>query len=325
MSNRTKPQLGKVGVLLNPASGRLKKKGSKIRELAGRLPRSTYQEGRDAAEIESILHSFANEQVDTLVVVSGDGTFHLVLSLLLGKTIFAQMPVLAMIPAGTTNMTAKDLGSPSNPLKALEALGEALAGDLNATTIERPVLGIRHGDRPDVYGMFYGMGLISEAVESFASSGRGGGMTGERASFATFIRYLGALFSASPKGSQQHVQTAISINGSDYMSEPRLLVLASTLDRLLYGLKPYWGEGKAPIHVTVIKKSPARLWVRLWPLMFGRGRQFPEDGYFSDDISDIKMKFDGKYVVDGELYPAAKEHGPVHITAEKHIEILKFT
>ncbi len=319
------PQLRKIGVLLNPASGRLKKNGSKIRELASKLPGSIYREGQDAAEIESILRSFASEQVDTLVVVSGDGTFHLVLSVLLRKTIFTRLPVFVLIPAGTTNMTAKDFGSPSNPVKALHALSETLAGATNAKIFEKPVLGISHGDRPGIYGMFYATGLISEAVESFGSSGRGGGMTGEKASFATFLRYLGKLFAASPRGTKHSAQTAISINGSTFVSEPRLLVLASTLDRLLYGLKPYWGEGKAPMHVTIIKKSPARLWIRLLPLLFGRGGQFPEDGYFSEDITDIKMKFDGKYVVDGELYSASAEHGAVHITADKNIGILKLT
>ena len=315
---------GKVGVLLNPGSGGLLKDGERLRQMAMSLPKGICHESTDVKEIESILKSFAEQEVDFLVVVAGDGTFHLVLSFVLRQKMFKRLPVFAVIPAGTTNMTAKDFCSPANPVTAMKALNNILQGGSEMNVTNKSVLRVRHGDTPDLFGMFYGAGLISDAVESFAQGGRGKGTLGEKASFSTFIRYLLRLFSF-PSGEQAQLQVEIQVDNDTLISEPRLLIFASTLDRLLFGLKPYWGKQQSPIHTTILRQGPEKILLRFLPILFGHGRQLPNQGYYSENTKEIKMHFDGKFVIDGELYSSTKERGDVHVTADDDITVLKLS
>ena len=313
----------RTGVLLNPDSGRLKKSGEKISRLAKALPGSTYREINGAEEARLVLSEFAAGGINILVVVAGDGTFHLVLSILLSQKMFKKMPVLVLIPAGTTNMTSRDFGTPGDPLTALKRLGESLSGKSVPVIHTKAVLRVSHKGNATVYGMFYGTGLIAEGVESFGRHGKGKGLTGEKASAFTFVRYLIKLLVSSPAGDEPLLRTDIAVNGGDPSVEPRLLTLISTLDRLLFGLKPYWGNGEFPMHLTILRQGPAKLLLRVLPVLFGRGKQIPKEGYFSENVSAVEMHFDGNYVVDGELYPALREQGAVCISADEQIEIMK--
>jgi hypothetical protein len=98
-----------------------------------------------------------------LVIVGGDGTVQGVLCHLFATQQPAQWPLLAIVPGGTTNMTALDLGHSGSPELILQQLKDSL---LKRTS---PVLASartvrRAGRGAKVYGMFFGVGLIARAV-----------------------------------------------------------------------------------------------------------------------------------------------------------------
>jgi len=84
-----------------------------------------------------------------------------------------------------------------------------------------------------------------------------------------------------------------------------LAILASVLDRLLLGVRPYWGKELAPIHATAVRARPARLYRSMLPALRGRGAGLRlEDGYASANVQSLSVKLEGPFVVDGQCYEA---------------------
>src|SRR3546814_1330268 len=83
-----------------------------------------------------ILDSFAADGVDVVAVAGGDGTVQAVLTALYGRRPFRRPPLLAVLPRGTTNMTAADIGLPrrgdKDTLGSLARLLAAAPAELEA-------------------------------------------------------------------------------------------------------------------------------------------------------------------------------------------------
>jgi hypothetical protein len=86
-----------------------------------------------------------------------------------------------------------------------------------------------------------------------------------------------------------------------------LFILVSTLERLFLGLRPYWGEEDAPLHLTAVRSKPRYL-LRNLPVVL-RGRRTagvsPENGYLSHNARRITLDFTGRFTLDGELFETA--------------------
>jgi diacylglycerol kinase (ATP) len=117
----------RVGVLVNPSSGRGRVARQADRVLAGLGSRGAVVVpiiGRSAGEAESALAAEVSRGVDTIVAVGGDGTVHMALQAAAGTS----MP-LGIIPLGTGNDAAAALGIPSDPAAAVATV---LAGHRRA-------------------------------------------------------------------------------------------------------------------------------------------------------------------------------------------------
>ena len=100
--------------------------------------------------------------VTDLFISSGDGTIHAVQTELAERKPFKVIPRLSLLPHGTTNMTAADLGF---PYRALQAQADYITRLEAKQLRERPTLRVvnpRDG-RPR-HGMFLGTGAASEAT-----------------------------------------------------------------------------------------------------------------------------------------------------------------
>ncbi|HWT52556.1 MAG TPA: diacylglycerol kinase family protein, partial [Caulobacter sp.] len=141
----------RVGVVRNPRSH-----GNRIRP-PGPPPegvRLVEPIGREA--LKTALDDFAREGLDLLVIDGGDGTVRDVISLL-PHTFGEDLPLLAVLPSGKTNVLAIDLGTPGD-----WRLEEALIAARRAepTVKSRPPLRISwvDGHRPCLQGFFFGVG-----------------------------------------------------------------------------------------------------------------------------------------------------------------------
>lgn len=296
-------------MLCTPASGRVRGRLAAVRELGRALAGDRYREFDGAGMAGAEFTAFLRQAADLVIVVGGDGTLHAVLGALLDGGRATPLPALLAVPAGTTNMSALDLGIAGEPVAVLSRfrarLEQSAAAGMPATS--RPVLRVTWPGARPLYGMFFGAGIIARGVEYFTRHVRATGLTGEAASGLVVARFLGALLRGGDGGLTAPVRARFEqVPGLDVAPQACVAILASVLDRLLLGMRPYWGAQNAPIHVTAVRSRPARLWRHLLPLLRGRGQGLrPADGYVSANVHRCGLCLDGPFVIDGQRYDAA--------------------
>lgn len=319
----TPPPAG-VGLLCNPLSGHNRKHLDAVRRAAAMFSGGLYREASTVPEINAALDHFAVENIGLLVVIGGDGTVQASLKHIFGSASFSKPPLLTIIPAGTTNMTAADLGIRGKPARLLALLNQRLQQAVPAATTQRPLLRIDQQGADTLFGMFFATGIIAAGVKSFKPQVQAMKINGELASGLVLIRYLAGLLIGQTHEALTPVQLIIQEDDGMAREERCLFLFASTLDHLFLGMRPYWGDEESPIHVTLVQQSPQHLWRSLPALLTGRGSKLKRaDGYQSRNLRTLELHMDGDFVVDGELYQANSQRGPVRITTVGPVSFFK--
>jgi hypothetical protein len=79
------------------------------------------------------------------------------------------------------------------------------------------------------------------------------------------------------------------------------------------------------LHCTWIEWPAPRL-LRLFPSLL-RGRPgtaaAPQNGYFSHNVDQIRLWLDGTFTLDGEMYDASVDHGPVTVASAGELEFIR--
>lgn len=264
-----------VLVLRNPRSGRML--GRDREPLPGRQLLLT-----DELDVEACIEAQA------LVIEGGDGTLQRVLTTLLRAVEPWQLPPIAVMPAGTTNVTAANLNQAKSYEKARDALEIALAVSKPAIT-ERSVLRVQFASEVH-FGFLFGLGIVSESVAEFLS----------RRSSSQLVTawHMSAIFARSLLTTRSMVQVETESGMVDTFA-----MMATTLDRVLYGMRPYLpGDLPGRMHTIWIEAGAGGLWRRLPRLARGAPSLFDEKGFTSRDVISMAIRFDGSYTLDGELY-----------------------
>lgn len=310
-------------IVLNPHSGRIRKRIDQIRNLAAQVPGAVVREAGSLAELYQTLDEFRGLAANHLVIAGGDGTVQAALNQLFNDNRRPALPMISIIPGGTTNMTATDIGIRGSAEKNLLMLGRSLETATGLRLVTRPALQISQTGQPDIYGMFFGAGIISRGARYFHNHIKKSGLTGESASAIVILRLLAGLL-LGHKTSELAAANINILDDNKQLKDCRSLVLlASTLDRLLLGMRPYWGGGSGPIHTTCISESPKRLWRSLLSILIRNCNSLSsQDGYYSRNNDSLELIMDDEFIVDGEFYNCASRNGPLRISATAPIRFL---
>ncbi len=304
-----------LGVLSNGRSGRNQKGGLQTarRILAG-YGEVPHHEVSTPEEIGEALRELSGDETEVLAVNGGDGTVQAVLSSLLRDRPFSRLPLLAVIPSGTTNMTAGDIGVGRHPGRSLRRLLRwTQARETGAVIESRPVLRVlANPTAVALYGMFFGTAGIVQGTRYFHERIHAMGLRGELGPGITIARLL--LDAARRRG--QHVTPeSIRVQVDDRTPEQHdwLLILVSTLQRLFLGLRPYWGRERAPLQYTALGARPRYL-LRVLPWL-ARGRTHrrltASNGYYSYNAREVRLTLDSAFTLDGEIIAVDRANGPV--------------
>ncbi|WP_292966315.1 diacylglycerol kinase family protein [Nitrosomonas sp.] len=307
----------RIGLIYNPLGGGFRKQAVQIRNLLATLPEITQIEATSQTEFEQAVSIVVEAKVEWLIVVGGDGTLQGIISCLFDHLVPESWPEITIIPAGTTNMTALDLGMNGRIKWFLERIRQYLHQPGNLKRIDRPVLRIEQTGRKNVYGMMLGLGLIARGVRFSRSQIKQLGITGNIFTILIVLRSLMGTFLGRPQAEWSPVRIIQKDETGTLREKVYLFALVSALDRLLLNIHPYWGRESAPLHATFIEQHSKRFWRAIWPLVMGRGHHLKQqDGYTSYNTASVELWLDDEYIVDGELYHASSQYGPVRITAD---------
>ena len=307
----------RIGLIYNPLGGWFRKHTIRMQNLLITLPEVRQIQATDQIEFKQAVTVVVEAQIEWLIVVGGDGTLQGVMSCLFEFLPPAKWPEITIVPAGTTNMTALDLGMDGQAEQVLSRIRQYLQQPGDMKRVQRPVLRIEQTGVKNVYGMMFGLGLIARGVKFSRSQIKQLGMTGNIFTILIVLRSLAGMFLGRPQAEWAPVRIAQKNEMGVLSEKVYLFTLISALEKLLLGIRPYWGRESAPLHVTFVEQHSRCFWRAIWPLIAGRGHYLQkEDGYISYNATSIELWLDDEYIVDGELYYASSQNGPLRITAD---------
>jgi hypothetical protein len=281
-----------------------------------RYPGIPHREVRTAAEVRTALEDFAARGLNLIGVNSGDGTVQAVLTVLLGQRLFPSLPLLALLSGGTTNMTHQDLGLRGSPAEALQRLlNWTHHGEGEASIGRRTILKVQTPSCPHpLYGLFFGSACIYKGIRFFHTWVNRMGLSGDPAHLLILARFLWA-WARRDDALVEPVPAGIRADRLGLAPRDYLLLLITTLDRLILGLRPFWQPGEGPLRLTAVSARPRHL-LRVLPVLIrgrGNGDAQPGNGYLSCRAREIRLDLTGGFAIDGELFHADARRGPILI------------
>jgi diacylglycerol kinase (ATP) len=315
----------KIGLLSNPTSQGNRRGIDDVHAAAAGRPDVSHERLGESREIAEVLRDFARREVGVLVVNGGDGTVQKVLTALFEERPFGRVPPLAILRRGTANMTAGDVGLRGRAPGALRRLLACVeTGDLERHLACRHVLRAENlRDSSAQRGMCFGAAGICDVMAWVCDRIHPLGLKGEWAhGSALAFLLLRLLLGKLPEGMLQGHELAVALDGGSGVRSRQLLVLATTLDRLVLGSRPFWNHGDGPIRYTSIAHPPTGLVRRIRQILYGPDRSRLPDGYFSRGASRIELILDGPFTIDGELFEPAADR-PLVLTGADRVRFVR--
>jgi diacylglycerol kinase family enzyme len=307
-------------ILTNPHSSRNRRQWPRLRTALSHRHDIKLIETQSLDDLDGEINALLADGVELLAINGGDGTVHLVLSALLRACGDAALPSIALLPGGTTNMSARDVNG------AALSLRTALDSWLDAVDQQRPpqprhVLRINGTGAPAQLGFCLGMGAIVRGIEYCHERIYRLGLKDEWASGVAVLRAAWGIARREAIFAQG-VPLQISIDEDRHDTRAAFLIVAA-LDQLMLGIHPFWGSGDAPLHVTLVSEHAQRF-LRSFPDLL-RGRADPHlteaAGYLSRRGHVIEVQGNSPYTIDGEIYHSATK--TIRIDAFGPLKILR--
>ncbi|MFT4255125.1 MAG: diacylglycerol kinase family protein [Caulobacter sp.] len=254
-------------------------------------------------ELSEDLARFADEKIDLLVIDGGDGTVRDVLGLT-PATFGDDMPLLAVVPSGKTNVLAIDLGAPRD-WRLEEAL--AAAGRPEPRIKLRAPLEVRFADgRPPLRGFFFGLGAFVRATALSKRVNRMGVFQSLSVAVTLIGATIGALLGGARDQWRQGVAVKVAIDGEPQPEGERFVLLATALKRLPFGLRPF-GPPREGLKVLDVDAPPERLLRMVPTVLAGKPKPILEArGYRRRDPAALYASGDFQFVLDGEVFEGGK-------------------
>lgn len=318
----------RIGLIYNPLGGLARKNYFAISNILAKLPMIQQWKVTDAGDFDHAVEALIQAKIEWLIIIGGDGTIQGLFTRIFSILPTSQWPSISIIPGGTTNMTALDLGIQEKPDQILKRLEQHLLRTINNQEfkqVSKAVIRIEQTGQPTIFGMFLGLGLIARGVKFSRSRIKQIGITGNIFTTIIVLRSLIGTFLGRPDPTWAPVQITLPHSNNTVQKESYLLVMISTLDKILMGIHPYWGEEKAPLHATFIQQYCHKFWLAVLRILLKNGHLLKnEHGYLSYNTESIDLLMDDEYIVDGELFYASSNNGPLKISAKEKVKFLIF-
>ncbi len=314
---------GAVGLISNPGSGHNRDRFEQIRARIGQCPGIHHVVTNSQADIGPALRELATRNINVLAINGGDGTASAVLGELLESGRFETPPLIALLPGGTANMNAGDIGVSGSLTKATERFCQWSEGgrDTSGKLARRALLRVvTPHDQTPRYGMLLGGGAIIQGTEYAHKEIHSRGLRDDFSLALSTLRTAWGIL-RNDLAFNRHVAVNLTLDDNTATQHDTLILAMSTLNRLAFGMRPFWGRERGDIRVTLIEQHCTRFICTFMSIIRGRPSRnaVPDSGYISHNADNIRVEMDGKLNLDGEILVAK---GPVDISASKSLQFL---
>lgn len=318
----------RVCVLTNLRAGRKNARLQRVLSFLKNRPDVPHLETEDYQHVQEALSELTRKGVDILAVNGGDGTLQHTLTAILKEEARPFPLIIAPLCGGRTNMNALIIGSQRDPVAALSTLltaaqNSSMAERLVKQSVLRVDLGV---DNEVQYGMCLGVGVLHRAIDlkhQLLPQRRFQGLPGA-------ALFVGTMLSRVVFGSNTGLLTPdrIAVTLDQYKQDPQnyLLVLLSSLRRLLFHLQPFWGKEEAPIRFTSILPEVRRTPGVVFRILRGQPpvEHAERFGYVSRNVHYVELQLDCGLILDGELF-APVSGRTVRVTTDHRLQFVRTT
>ncbi|RKQ71556.1 diacylglycerol kinase-like protein [Litorimonas taeanensis] len=288
-----------VLAISNAKARSVSQKGSKIQLSA--LPRgSKHHISRDKSDLGKLLEQAKNDKIAHILIEGGDGTVRMVMTALLNSyEDTSPLPAVSILPSGTTNQIARNVG-----LKNFSDMRTIVKGDVSETSVplvKIEIVGAGKESAPPYFGFLFSTGALPHvskfAQEKFNKNGVGGGT----AVVGAFLKVMtGNKETLMPP--EKHKMRARIGEQTIFKHKGKALgTMMTTLPTLMMGLDPFWGHEAAPLRLTWAEADSRHLGRNVAGLWMGRKQDRGQDGFHSHNIDRLVLRTLAPAVLDGDF------------------------
>jgi hypothetical protein len=172
--------------------------------------------------------------------------------------------------------------------------------------------------------MFFGAGAIYHGTQLGLQTKQSIGRFGEWGAGLILLKFLFALATGSRKGLNP-ITVRVTTGESAPLQEEYLLLMVTTLDRLFLGMKPFWSKNPGLLRFTSLRVPYRYLWRVLPAVLRGKVHSLAtvNHGYFSENLSEIRLVFNSGFVLDGEVYSSANHEEPLILDSPGELSFVR--
>ena len=314
---------GPVGLISNPGSGHNREQFDAIQARIAQCRSIQHIVTHSLADIEPALQALSAQRIRVLAINGGDGTASTVLGALLESGLFEQAPLIVLLPGGTANMNAGDIGISGSLQKAVTRFCQWCESDRDTEgkLARRALLRVAMGTgQPAHYGMFLGAGAIIQGTEYAHQEIHSRGLRDDFSLALSTLRTVWGVLRDDP-AFNRHVALELTLGDQDPQQYDTLILAISTLQRLAFGMRPFWSEEPGDIRLTLMEQGCSRFARTFFSIVRGHPNRnaVPASGYRSHNTDRISLKMQGKLNLDGEIMEV---DGVIDISASPGLEFL---
>jgi len=314
---------GPVGLISNPNSGHNRDQFPAIEHRVRRCPAILHHTTQSFEDLDPALTQLAQAGVEVLAINGGDGTASAVLGRLLDSGLFVTPPRIVLLPGGTANMTAGDVGLQGSLQRAVERFCRWCEGERKTSEPprKRALLRVCEGKREIRYGMFLGAGAVIHGTEYAHREIHSRGLRDDFSLALGTARTVWGIVRDDPRFNR-HVTLGLGIDGQPTRQFDTLILALSTLERLSFGMRPFFGNGPGDMRLTLFEQGCSRFARTFVSIVRGRPNRHavPDAGYHSANAARLWLQIQGEFNLDGEIHRARE---PLEITASERLEFLR--
>ncbi len=317
-----------VALLSNPRSTGNRAQLPRIRAYCAAHPEIFHYEVEHVEQIGAALASIALVRPRVIAINGGDGTVQAVLTELHNGGHFppGQVPPVAVLPNGKTNLIALDLGATGDPMSALEnVVALAQGGQLSRHIVERELISLSNDSvLQPVLGMFLGGAGLADTIlycrNSLYPLGIPNGLAHFFAGIATFLSMIPLIRRVLPLRSNP---VTVTVRRHDAIYGRFAVLIVTTLEKLLFNARPGDGQSAGRMKLLAVDHDLPSLFGMLRVALFGGLGERDVQGLHFEQGDSISIEGDRSSVIlDGEIFETSRGH-PITLTSTAPVPFLK--
>lgn len=313
----------RIGILTNRASTRNRRPDPRFARAmaAGEAHIHVTVDGVDG--IPGALRRLAQARPAVLAINGGDGTVQAVLTQLASADPFPVRPPIAVLPGGKTNMIARDLGARGGRAQLFGRLSAQLAaGALADRLVERSLVAMHWGDQRQ-FGLFFGGAGVVRGMLWCRRAVYRWPLPAGLANCAALGLVIGSAFAGSRFSLMASPPLTLRPAGGPAHSGCYAVILATTLDGLLFGLRPFADETEATgFKLSAVRQGAGPVLQAARALAARRFDRLPADAGLARTVRSLVLSDPGVVTLDGELFEPA---GEVQLACGPAVRFLSFS